>query len=257
VIPDTGFYHVTAGKIDDVDAAPPTALTDASLTTWVHPTDGTDDLYYPKGSLAGFMLDILIRNASDNRESLDSVMRTVYNATYKHQRGFSGVDWWGAASRAAGGVSFAEFNRRYIDGREPFPWDSILPLAGLRLVPDSIREPRLGILSMPDTGGRIRVMQVEPGSAAAQAGVQPGDVLVSIGDIPVASLDFGQQFRARYGNGSQTPPTIPVVIRRSGQSVTLRVPLEYRIRVEHRIVADPAAGDKARQIRDGIVHGTG
>lgn len=257
VVPDTGFYHVTAGKIDDVDAAPPTALTDASLTTWVHPTDGTDDLYYPKGSLAGFMLDILIRNASDNRESLDSVMRTVYNTTYKHQRGFSGVDWWGAASRAAGGASFAEFNRRYIDGREPFPWDSILPLAGLRLVPDSIREPRLGIISVPDTGGRIRVMQVEPGSAAAQAGVQPGDVLVSIGDIPVASLDFGQQFRARYGNGSQTPATIPVVIRRSGQSVTLRTPLEYRIRVEHRIVADPAAGDKARQIRDGIVHGTG
>ena len=52
--------------------APPTALEDASLSTWIHPTDGSGYLYYPKGSLAGFMLDILIRDASDNRRSLDT-----------------------------------------------------------------------------------------------------------------------------------------------------------------------------------------
>ncbi len=256
VIPDTGFYHLTAGKIDDVDGAPPTALTDASLSTWVHPTDGTGYLYYPKGSLAGFVLDVLIRDASDNHQSLDSVMRAVYNATYKHQRGFSGVDWWGAVGRAAGGRSFSEFNRRYIDGREPFPWDSILPLAGLRLVADSIREPRLGIMSAMDSLGRVRVMDVEQGSAAAQAGVLAGDMLVSIGDIPVASADFGQQFRARYGGNSQSPKTIPLVLRRNGQQMTLQVPLEYRIRLEHRIVADPSASDKARRIRDSLLRGT-
>ena len=55
------------------------ALTDASLSTWVHPTDGTGYLYYPKGSLAGFMLDVIIRDASDNQQSLDTVMRSVYN----------------------------------------------------------------------------------------------------------------------------------------------------------------------------------
>jgi len=253
VIPDTGFYHLTAGKIADVDAVAPVALTDASLSTWVHPTDGTADLYYPKGSLAGFMLDIIIRDASDGRQSLDSVMRAVYNTTYKRQRGFAGVDWWGAVSRAAGGRSFVDFNRRYIDGREPFPWDSILPLAGLRLVPDSIREPRLGIFTRPDSG-RMRVMQIEPGSAAAQAGVAIGDVLVSIGDIPVGP-DFGQQFRARYGGAGQLATAIPVVVRRGSQSLTLQVQMQYRVRVEHRIVADPAAGDKARRVRDGILRG--
>jgi predicted metalloprotease with PDZ domain len=254
VIPDTGFYHLTAGKMDDVDAVPPVALTDASLTTWVHPTDGTGYIYYPKGSLAGFMLDIIIRDASDNRASLDSVMRAVYTTTYKRQRGFAGVDWWGAVTRAAGGRSFADFNRRYIDGREPFPWDSILPLAGLRLVPDSIREPRLGIMSMPDSG-RVRVMEVESGSAAAQAGVQPGDVVVSLGDIPVSAADFGPQFRARYGGSNQPVSSIAIVVRRAGQTVTLHAPLVFRVHIEHRVVADPAAGDKARRIRDGILRG--
>jgi predicted metalloprotease with PDZ domain len=254
VIPDTGFYHLTAGKIDEVNATVPVALTDASLSTWVHPTDGTAYLYYPKGSLAGFMLDIIVRDASDGRQSLDSVMRAVYNSTYKHQRGFAGVDWWGAVSRAAGGRSFAEFNRRYIDGREPFPWDSILPLAGLRLVPDTTREPRLGIMTMPDSG-RMRVMQVEPGSAASQAGVAAGDVLVSIGDIPVSSPDFGQQFRARYVAAGQPATAIPLVVRRGSQTLTFQAQLQYEVHVEHRIEADPAAGDKARRVRDGILRG--
>ena len=31
---------------------------DASLSTWVHPVDGTGYIYYPKGSLAGFMIDV-------------------------------------------------------------------------------------------------------------------------------------------------------------------------------------------------------
>ena len=103
--------------------APPTALEDASLSTWIHPTDGSGYLYYPKGSLAGLMLDIMIRDASDNHRSLDTVMRELYRSAYKQGRGFTAADWWGAVSRAAGGKSFTEFAAKYVDGREPYPWD--------------------------------------------------------------------------------------------------------------------------------------
>jgi predicted metalloprotease with PDZ domain len=256
VVGDTGFYQLTAAKIDEVAQAPLVALTDASLSTWVHPTDGTGYLYYPKGSLAGFMLDVLIRDASDNHQSLDSVMRNVYTATYKKGRGFTASDWWGAVSRAAGGKSFADFNRRFVDGREPFPWDSILPLAGLRLVPDSIREPRLGIASTMDSTGNVRVMQVEPGSAAADAGLQPGDVLVSLADIPVTAADFGAQFRARYASAATAAEsTVAVVVRRGGRTITARAPLRFRTQVVHRLRPDPQATPKAVRIRAGILHG--
>ncbi len=255
VVRDTGFYALTTSKIDQVAAAPPVALTDASLSTWVHPTDGTGYLYYPKGSLAGFMLDIMIRDGSDNRQSLDSVMRSVYNSTYKRLRGFTGSDWWGAVSRAAGGASFVEFNRRYIDGRDPFPWDSVLPLAGLRLRTDSIREPRMGIYTMIDSG-RVRVVRTEPGSAAADAGIQANDVLVSIADIPVLSEDFAAKFRAHYasatGGGAQT---VAVAVRRGGQPLTVQIPLRFAVRTEHSIAADPNATPKAVRIRTGILTG--
>jgi predicted metalloprotease with PDZ domain len=254
---DSAFYAATATKIDQVAAVPPVALTDASLTTWVHPTDGTADIYYPKGSLGGFMLDIMIRDASDNAQSLDSVMRSVYTTTYKKLRGFTGGDWWGAVSRAAGGKSFADFNRRYVDGREAFPWDSVLPLAGLRLVVDTIREPRLGIYTAIDSG-RVRIMRTEPGSPAAEAGVQANDVLVSIGDIPVMSADFGAQFRARFASPGAAPASVvPVTVRRGSQTLTLQAPLRFSVRTEHAITADPNASPKAARIRSGILTGTG
>ena len=256
---DTAFYRMTTDKIEQVNAAPPVALTDGSVSTWVHPEDGTAYLYYPKGSLAGLMLDILIRDESDNRQSLDSVMRNVYNATYKHQRGFTGVDWWGAVSKAAGGRSFAEFNRRYIDGREPFPWDSILPLAGLKLSADTVREPRLGIRSTVDSvGGRVRVAGVDPSSPAGRAGIQPGDVLVSVGEVKVTSPDFGAEFRARYSGAAADrigPAGLPVVVNRAGQTVTIQVVPEYQVHVRHQIVPDPSPGERARRVRDGIIKG--
>jgi predicted metalloprotease with PDZ domain len=256
VVPDSGFYRLTSDKIDQVADAPPVALTDASLSTWVHPTDGTGYLYYPKGSLAGFMLDVIVRDASDNHQSLDDIMRGVYTTTYKKGRGFTASDWWGAVTHAAGGKSFVEFNRRYVDGREPFPWDSILPLAGLRSVTDTIREPRLGVAGGVDSAGNVRVARVEPGSAAADGGILAGDILVSIAAITVTGLDFGVPFRARFSRPSGAEsPTIPVVVRRGGHTITLRVPLRYTVRLARRLDADPQASPKAARIRHGILHG--
>jgi len=115
IVDSTIFMGLTAEKIQTVAETPPTALQDASISTWIHPTDGSGYLYYPKGSLAGLLLDIAIRDASDNHRSLDDVMRELYLATYKKGRGFTSTDWWGAISRASGGKSFTDFDARYID----------------------------------------------------------------------------------------------------------------------------------------------
>ncbi len=132
------FFHALARDMTSVAGAPPVAPADASLSAWVQPKDGSAGLYYPQGALLGFALDIVIRDASDNRHSLDDVMRELYETTYKKKgRGFTSADWWRAVSRAAGGISFADFNRRYVEGRDTIPWATILPLAGLTLTTDS------------------------------------------------------------------------------------------------------------------------
>ena len=253
IIDSTGFMILTQGKIDEVSATPPVALEDASLSTWIHPTDGTGYIYYQKGSLAGLLLDILIRDASDNQKSLDDVFRELYQTTYKQRwTGFTAEQWWGAVSRAAGGKSFEDFATRYIDGREPFPYATVLPLAGLRLQLDTIREPRLGVSSAPDSNG-VRVADVMPASAADSAGIQPGDYLLQVGDIMVRDPAFGEQFRQRYARAEGQ--RLPVKVRRGDRTLDLQVTVRLTPRVEQRLMIDSAASAKAIRIRNGILRG--
>jgi predicted metalloprotease with PDZ domain len=243
---------LTTGKINEVAATPVVAIEDASLSTWVQPRDGTAMVYYAKGALAGFMLDILIRDATDNARSLDDVMREMYTNFYKQGRGFSAADWWSTVSRVAGGRSFEDFNARYVDGREPYPWDEILPLAGLRLAADSLREPRLGIATAQDSTG-IRVQEVEPGSPAQLAGVRAGDLLIAVGEIMLADPAFMQKFREKYS--VQERAAIPIRVQRNGQPVTLSAQARMELRVETSLRAAPNATAKAARIRAGIFSG--
>jgi predicted metalloprotease with PDZ domain len=254
LIDSAGFLATTVGKIANVDEAPPTALEDASLSTWIHPVDGSGYLYYPKGSLAGFLLDILIRDASDNRRSLDHVMRDLYATTYKRSRGFGSVEWWGAVSRAAGGRRFDDFQARYIDGRDPFPWDSVLPLAGLRLVTDSMYLPRLGLTAGADSLGRVVVQEVVPGGAAAEAGMERGDVLLRLGDIPANSPDVFEKFRAQYT--SRPDADLPIRVRRGDRELTLPAKVRIVVVTNPRLVADASAAPKAVRVRTGLFTGT-
>lgn len=253
IVDSTEFFGLTLQKISDVAEAEPTALEDASLSTWIGPTNGTRYLYYPKGSLAGLMLDILIRDGSDNRHSLDDLMREVYRASYKQGRGFTATDWWRTASRLAGGRSFTEFNAKYIDGRVPFPWPEVLPLAGLRLRSDTLREPRVGVASTLDSTGAIVVQEVLPGSVAQEAGVQPGDVLLALGDLAIDQDDFGPQFRTRFANSEGD--SLPIKVRRGADTLSLPGKVRLGERVESRIEADPAAAPKAARIRNGLLRG--
>ena len=250
VIDATGFYSATAGKINEVNEVPAVALEDASLSTWVHPVNGTGYIYYPKGSLAGFMLDIMIRDATDNRRSLDDVLRELYQTEYKRGSGFTTAEWWAAVGRAAGGRSFEDFHDRYVDGREPFPWDSILPIAGLRAVRDP--QPRLGIVTGPDSAG-VRITQLESGSAAAEAGVREGDYLLAVGDIAVTDPDFGVRFRERFAAAREGSP-ITLRLQRLGQPISVTARLRFAPGPV-RIVPDDGALPRARRIRDGILQG--
>jgi predicted metalloprotease with PDZ domain len=249
----TAFFGFIADEISSLASAPPTSVSDASLNSWINPTDGSSGLYYPKGGLTGFLLDIMIRDASDNGSTLDHVMRRLYDATYKRGRGFTGADWWGEVSRAAGGKSFTDFARRYVDGREPLPVASVLPLAGLRYESDTVREPRLGIGTSSDSGG-VRITQVGSTGAAAASGVRVGDQIVSIGDVKITNDPSFEDFRSRYAGTSQ--PTLPLVVRRGGETLTLQLPVRLSQRLRSRVLPLPGAPAKASRIRHGILTGS-
>jgi predicted metalloprotease with PDZ domain len=252
VVDPKGFYDLTTEKIGEVAQAPPFALEDASLNAWISVRDGTDALYYPKGSLAGFLLDIMIRDASDNRQSLDDVMRELYRTTYKEGRGFTADDWWGAVRRASNGRSYDDFQRRYVDGRDAYPWEDLLKVVGLRLQADSV--PRMGVSLRPAPEGGVIVSDVAPGSPALAAGIKAGDVIVSVNERPPVEVFFAGGFRAMYG-GKPAGTPIPIQLKRDGASLTIQVPLRFGAAAP-RIVEDSAAAPRALRLRNGILRGT-
>ncbi len=252
LIDEAQFLETTLGKIESVENRPATSLEDASFQTWIGMRDATGDLYYDKGSLAGLALDILIRDASDNRSSLDHVMRELYARSYKAGRGFTHDDVWNAIARASRGRAWGEFERRYIDGRDAYPWAEWLKLGGWRLVEARITEPRLGVLLRGHPDG-VQVTGLDPDGMAAKAGVELGDVLVSLGGFATRDPDFGAKWRATWGN--RLGAALPAIVLRGDQRLELTARVEIDSRIERRIEPDAGAPERARRIRTGILRG--
>jgi predicted metalloprotease with PDZ domain len=248
----TAFLDGLAGEIATANAVP-ASLSDASLSAWIGAVDGSAGLYYPKGALAGFLLDAMIRDASDNRHSLDQVMRTLYDSTYKRGRGFTSAEWWTAVQRAAGGRSFAGFAKHHVDGRDPLPIDSVFALAGLRFERDTVREPRLGVATATDSTG-VSITQVTRAGAGDAAGMLSGDRLVSIGEVPMTNTASFDAFRARYAGTGLT--VLPLILKRGAETITLQLPVRLIARERARVMPAAGASDKARGVLAGIMRGT-
>jgi predicted metalloprotease with PDZ domain len=86
------------------------SLTQASYETWKDGPFGRQGeegdrsiSYYDKGPVVGLLLDLAIRNATENKRSLDDVMRLLYWQYYKKlQRGFTDAEFQQACETTAG-----------------------------------------------------------------------------------------------------------------------------------------------------------
>jgi predicted metalloprotease with PDZ domain len=243
------LFGVIASDIQQLRAAPPFAVTDASLSEWIQPVNGASGDYYAKGEVLGLLLDILIRDGSDNRHSLDDVMRTLYGSTYKKsRRGFTDRDWWGTASHLAGGRSFEDFNRRYVLGRDELPVDSVLALAGLALTKP--KQPEITMTGDRD-GDCLRVTSIVIGGAVEAAGIRAGDCVIAVAGVPIYSEYSLREVRAR--NADSHLPSLPVRIRRGKTTIDLPLPVRLVESDELAIKVLDGASSRARAIRDGIL----
>jgi len=252
IVDRDGFLDVTSGKVADVARTRPIALHDASLNSWIHMPDGTEYIYYTKGSLVGMMLDILIRDGSDGKHSLDDVMRQLYHDAYKKNTGFTPAQWWSAVSAAAGGKSFTDFEARYVTGRDPLPYATVFPLAGLTVRIDSVRTLYLGVQYASDSGAPLQVESVVPGYTAEEAGVQPGDVLLAIATFSLRSRD-DVAVAAEHFREDGAPLTLTV--RRGAQVMILPAHAHLHASIDAKVSLDPGASPKAKGILAAMLSG--
>ncbi len=246
------FVQSVQGNIGAVEsAAEIVAVEDASINTWIKPTFVDEgQYYYPKGSLLGLMLDIRIRTATGNRQSLDDIIRRLYTDHWQRGRGFTTQDLLGYIRAAWPGVD--DFYARYINGRDSLPYAEILPLGGLAVNVQETRTPFIGVTGGEAREGGVEIARVSPGSMGAAAGIMPGDVLLRLGEVATTNPQmFGAQYRARYGRAEGAP--LEIVVRRGGQEVTLRGTVQMRVNRIVRVSPDAAAAGLPLAVRNGIL----
>ena len=158
--------------------------------------------YYAKGALVALGLDVTLRTRSDDRLSLDDLMRKLWQE-YGHPD--IGVPEEGVeqAAEALLGESLQDFFRRYIHGTEEMPleeWFAALGI-GYRLrpakslkdmgkVPENPAErapPAAATLGarVVENKGAAELVSLFEGGAAQQAGLAAGDRLIAVDGLQV------------------------------------------------------------------------
>jgi len=251
------FYVDLAQQINELESRPANRWQSAeqsSLDTWLDRYEYYDGpefsvSYYTKGQVLGDLLDILIRERTNNEHSLDDVMRKMNEDFARKGKTYrDSLDVRLTAEEVAGG-SFEDFFRKYVAGAEPLPYESVLAKAGLLLKQQEVVRAELGFSMERDAGGKPVVRAVVPGSTAERAGLLAGDGLVNFNGENVPR-------RPEYWLRNKKPgDTLKVSVLRNEKSLDIAFALGGKSESIFAIAEDPQASPKARAIREGLLHG--
>jgi predicted metalloprotease with PDZ domain len=205
--------------------------------------------YYTKGQVLGVLLDILIRDRTDNSASLDDVLRSLNTGFAQKGRTYrDSLDVRLTVEKVVGS-SFEEFFRRYVAGADPLPYAEVFALAGLDLQLKKAGRASAAFAVNRGPSGEFRVTGLLPGSAAAAAGVQDGDIILqwNDGEVP-RRLD-------RWLRQRKPGETLRLRMRRDDGEMNLEFPLDEQLEALWAVSESASAGEKARRIRDGLLRG--
>lgn len=146
--------------------------------------------YYTKGAIVGALLDVEMRAATGGRKGVDDVFRALWK-TWDRPQGFAQGEFEAHVARLAG-KAVGRTLESWVGTTTGLPYARTFAKAGLdfRLVRPTKEEDQakrrakvLGAygLQLDDSGASIAVVNVVPGSPAAQGGVNRGDLLLAAG----------------------------------------------------------------------------
>jgi predicted metalloprotease with PDZ domain len=162
-----------------------------------------------QGELIGTLLDIFIRNKTNNKYSIDDVMRKM-NERFSGAKGFTAKDVEQAISEVCG-CSVQAFFQEYIRGSKSLPFNQYLQLIGLQtriIWKDAADEngkasPDLRVYAWQDpNSSKIFIGIEEPTSVWTKAGLHTGDQIISVNEHPMTNnRDFYNTIRkAKIGD---------------------------------------------------------
>jgi len=160
------------------------SATESSFDAWVkfwkgneHSYNSESD-YYDRGSDLSLALDLEIRQRSQNKYSLDDVMRALFERFPWNGKGYSVEDLQKICEEYSGS-SFQPFFDGYVFGTQSLEWEKLLSYAGLTVKAIKDGKAWLG-LSARDQGEQTTIRFLMGDSPAYDAGLNVNDELVAI-----------------------------------------------------------------------------
>jgi predicted metalloprotease with PDZ domain len=255
--PKSQFYRDLAWQIEQLEGRPARkwqSAEESSLDAWLEKYDAYNApdrsiSYYNKGQLLGVLLDLTIREATDNRKSLDDVLRRLYAGYAQRHTFYNESEGIRAAVEDVAGTSLEDFFRRYVSGTDDIPYDSFLALAGLALKVETLQTADIGFSPASAFEMRLGVAWVEPGGRAEAAGLRAGDTITEWNGKAVTWADVASL--------QNLPPGEKVAFRvdRDGEKLAISYGLGTATRMRYSISEMPHPSSRQRRIREGILRG--
>ena len=205
--------------------------------------------YYNRGQILGVLLDLKIRDATDDRKSLDDVFRLMNEKYARQQKFYDESTGIRLAVEEVAGTSFQVFFEKYVAGTNPIAYDEFLSAGGLLFRTEKQESADYGFWPSRTLNG-MTVAAVESGSAAEAAGVREGDVLVQLDGEP-----FPRKFTTWLA--AQSPgQKVNLRVRRDGEEKQFTFTLGAHSDRRCYVTEAPHTTEKQRRIREGMLHGT-
>ena len=252
------FYRDLSSQISELEVRPAERWQSAeqsSLDTWlekyaIYNQPQRSVSYYTKGQVLGVLLDILLRDRSDNQRSLDDLMRTMNQDFAKPGRYYrDSLDIRLAAEKLVDG-SLEDFFSKYISGAAPLPYDELLSHAGLELRETESVRATLGFTLQREPNGPWSVAGVEAGTSAEKSGLKVGDEILRWNNADTPRRP--ERWAAQQKPGDE----LRLRVRRDEKEETLTLHLGELREKFYAVIESSSVSDRARRIRDGILHGT-
>ena len=206
--------------------------------------------YYTKGQVLGFLLDIVLRDRTDNQRSLDDLLRSM-NTDFAREGKFyrDSLDIRLESEKLTGG-SIADFFDNYVASANPLPYQSLLARAGLELRTHESIRATLGFLPQREPGAPWTVAAVEADGLAAKSGLQVGDEILrwNNGDVP--------RRPERWAAQQKPGDILRLRVRRAEKEESVEIRLGELHEKFFQVAEMPGADARARRLRDGILRGT-
>ncbi|MFN9856759.1 MAG: PDZ domain-containing protein, partial [Pseudanabaena sp.] len=149
--------------------------------------------YYLKGELVSMLLDLIIRNQTNNLRSLDRVMQIMWERFGKDEIGFSETELHEVIEQVAG-IDLTDFWDNYLYGTKEIDYNYYFDPFGLEL--RSTRQDVLFTgLTLKSKNSIAEVEKVEFGSPAQKAGISTGDSILAIAGIRITVDSFNERLK--------------------------------------------------------------